>query len=104
VAAVGTDRGGLVALRVPGYVPPTWPDAATPKQTHLDLSVDDLDTAEAEAIRLGRARQRSSQGLTGGGCCSTPPVTPSAFMSTGVVYEVPARFWPVRPGGRVAVT
>jgi hypothetical protein len=26
------------------------------------------------------------------------------FMSTGVVYEVPARFWPVRPGGRVAVT
>jgi hypothetical protein len=26
------------------------------------------------------------------------------FTSTGVVYEVPARFWPFRPGRRVAVT
>jgi hypothetical protein len=40
----------------PHYQPPTWPDGTIPKQVHLDLSVDDLDAAEAEAIRLG-ARQ-----------------------------------------------
>jgi hypothetical protein len=43
----------VAALRVPGYQPPTWPSGAIPKQVHLDLAVDDLDAAEAEAIRLG---------------------------------------------------
>jgi Glyoxalase-like domain len=40
-------------VRVADYQPPTWPDPAVPKQMHLDLAVDDLDAAEAEAIRLG---------------------------------------------------
>lgn len=46
----------VAALRVPGYQPPTWPSGALPKQVHLDLAVDDLDAAEAEAIRLGARR------------------------------------------------
>lgn len=60
VAAVRTDRGWLMAMRVPGYVPPDWPDGSVQKQIHLDLAVDDLDAAEAEAIRLG-ARKAAEQ-------------------------------------------
>ena len=51
--AVRTDRGWIAAMQVPDYRPPTWGDAAVPKQMHIDLSVDDLDQAEAEAVRLG---------------------------------------------------
>jgi glyoxalase superfamily protein len=54
--AVKTDRGWLSAVRVPDFEPPTWPTGPTPKQMHLDLAVDDLDAAEAEAIRLGARR------------------------------------------------
>jgi hypothetical protein len=51
--AVKTDRGWLATVRVEDYRQPSWPDAAVPKQMHLDLAVDDLDKAEAEAIGLG---------------------------------------------------
>ena len=51
--AVKTDHGWLATVRVADYQQPTWPDAAVPKQMHLDLAVDDLDAAEAEAVRLG---------------------------------------------------
>jgi len=54
--AVKTDRAWLAAVRVPNYTPPTWPDGNAPKQMHLDLAVDDLDQAEAEALRLGARR------------------------------------------------
>ncbi len=54
--AVKTDRCWLAAIRVPDYEPPTWPGGDLPKQMHLDLAVDDLDAAEAEAIRLGARR------------------------------------------------
>ena len=51
--AVRTGRGWLAATRVPDHRPPTWGDPATPKQMHIDVAVDDLDAAEAEAVRLG---------------------------------------------------
>ncbi len=54
--AVKTDRVWLAATRVDGYEAPSWPGGATPKQIHLDLAVDDLDAAEAEALRLGAMR------------------------------------------------
>jgi hypothetical protein len=54
--AVKTDRGWLAAVRVPDYQPPSWPDALIPKQMHIDIAVDDLDEAEAAAIRLGARR------------------------------------------------
>jgi len=54
--AVKADRAWVAAVRVPDHKPPTWPDAGTPKQMHLDLAVDDLDQAEAEALRLGARR------------------------------------------------
>lgn len=43
----------LSAMRVDGYRPPTWPDDAVPKQIHLDLGVEELTAAVAEAERLG---------------------------------------------------
>ncbi|MBL1078806.1 VOC family protein [Nocardia sp. 2] len=46
-------EGYLTAHRVPGYRPPTWPEENPPKQIHLDLAVDDLETAQAAAIALG---------------------------------------------------
>lgn len=51
--AVKTDTGWLAAVRVDDYQPPTWPDKTVPKQMHLDLRVEDLDGAQAEAVRLG---------------------------------------------------
>ncbi len=58
--AVKTDRGWIATVRVAGHKPPTWPGPDVPKQMHLDLAVDDLDAAEAEAIRLG-ARKPGTQ-------------------------------------------
>lgn len=53
VVVVQTDTIMLGAARVPGYTPPTWPDGMSPKRMHLDLAVENLDAAEAEALRLG---------------------------------------------------
>jgi Glyoxalase-like domain len=38
--------------RAPRYQAPEWPDGL-PQQAHLDLDVDDLDTAEAQIIAIG---------------------------------------------------
>jgi hypothetical protein len=58
--AVRVGSTWLSTVRVDGYEPPTWPDGPRPKQLHLDLAVDDLDQAEAEALRLG-ARKAAVQ-------------------------------------------
>jgi predicted enzyme related to lactoylglutathione lyase len=42
--------------RVEGFSPAGWPREGTPKRYHLDLSVDDLDTAEAACLELGATR------------------------------------------------
>ncbi|GAA3231813.1 VOC family protein [Streptomyces sp. XM83C] len=36
-----------------GHVPPKWPSAEHSQQLHLDLSVPDLDAAEAKALAAG---------------------------------------------------
>lgn len=54
--AVKTAAGWLATVRIGDYRPPTWPDPAVPKQMHLDLAVDDIDAAEAEALRLGATK------------------------------------------------
>ena len=76
--AVKVGPGWLSAVRIADYAPPTWPAGALPKQMHLDLAVDDLETAEAEAIRLGRDGRRCNRRPNVSGCYSTPPVTRSA--------------------------
>ncbi len=54
--AVRTAAMWLSAVRVAGYRAPDWPEGGTPKQIHLDLAVDDLDSAESEAVGLGAIR------------------------------------------------
>lgn len=57
VVVVRTEAGSLAMTRVPDHRPPAWPDGGgVPKQMHLDLVVEDLDAAEAEAVRLGARR------------------------------------------------
>ncbi len=49
-------RAGAPALgfgAVPGWQPPAWPDEGGRKRVHLDLSVDDLDTAQERCLALG---------------------------------------------------
>lgn len=51
-SSVGIEVPGavLVAQRVDSYVPPVWPGTAI---VHLDLTADDLGTAEERAVALG---------------------------------------------------
>ena len=37
----------------PDHQPPRWPDPAFPQQAHLDITVQDLDAAEAQVLALG---------------------------------------------------
>lgn len=46
----------LTTQRIEDHRPPDWPDGDAPKQIHLDLSVTDLDVAEAQALALGATK------------------------------------------------
>ncbi|MFF3938780.1 VOC family protein [Streptomyces phaeofaciens] len=43
----------LAFQAAPGYVPPGWPAPEHSQQFHLDLTVEDLDTAEKGVLALG---------------------------------------------------
>lgn len=60
VAVKLPDGNWLTAVREPDYEPPTWPEAARPKQLHLELRVKDLDASQEEALSKG-ARLASDQ-------------------------------------------
>ncbi|MEV6804325.1 VOC family protein [Streptomyces sp. NPDC017248] len=48
------DGRTLAFQQAAGYTPPEWPRAdRNGQQFHLDLTVDDLDTAEKEVLELG---------------------------------------------------
>ena len=61
VAVVRLDNLLLTTMRVDDYLPPTWPDGPVPKQSHIDLDVDDLAEAEERAVSLGAVRADSQQ-------------------------------------------
>jgi predicted enzyme related to lactoylglutathione lyase len=50
--------------RVDDYQPPDWPGQAKPQQMHLDVMVDDLDTAEAATLALGATKHAEQPGTT----------------------------------------
>ena len=54
--AVKIDSIYLGTTRVDDYLPPTWTSPERLQQVHLDLAVDDLSTAEAQALRLGATK------------------------------------------------
>jgi hypothetical protein len=43
----------LAFQRAADYVPPQWPDHAHPQQFHLDIDVQDVDQAQAQALHFG---------------------------------------------------
>ena len=46
----------LAFQRVSVWVPPRWPDPEHPQQMHLDIRVDDVDTAERAVVAAGARR------------------------------------------------
>jgi predicted enzyme related to lactoylglutathione lyase len=52
-ASAWGDGGALEFQGVTDYRAPQWPGQDVPQQTHLDVIVDDLDTAEAATLALG---------------------------------------------------
>lgn len=61
--------GGAVRLsfqQAPDYQPPTWPEPERPQQFHIDVTVDDVDRAEAEVLALGARRHPVQPGEDGG--------------------------------------
>jgi hypothetical protein len=49
---------------VADYRPPVWPGQQVPQQMHIDVVVDDLDTAEAAVLELGATRHEYQPGTT----------------------------------------
>jgi catechol-2,3-dioxygenase len=83
MAMIGNDGEQPVMFQQAAeYTAPRWPDPAYPQQFHLDVLVDDFDTAEQAVLALGATR------LEGGG-------------KTFRVYADPANkpFCLTRPGG-----
>jgi Glyoxalase-like domain len=52
-ADIRTEWVWLSAMKIPDYLPATWPAGDVPKQIHLGLAVTDLEAAAAAAERLG---------------------------------------------------
>jgi catechol 2,3-dioxygenase-like lactoylglutathione lyase family enzyme len=50
---------GLAFNRLADYRRPTWPDPAQEKQAHIEVGVDDLDSAEARLLKLGATKPDS---------------------------------------------
>ena len=60
----GEDGQSLAFQRVNRYVAPDWPGQDKPQQMHLDVTVDDLDAAEAEVLKLGATKHSHQPGTT----------------------------------------
>ena len=63
MAMIGEDGAQPVMFQqITEYHAPRWPDPAYPQQFHLDVTVDDVDAAEAAVLKLG-ATSLSSGGV-----------------------------------------
>ncbi|MEU8664897.1 VOC family protein [Actinoplanes philippinensis] len=62
---IKADYGQCISFqRVENYRAPVWPEQEVPQQMHLDVVVDDLDTAEAAVVALGATRHPHQPGTT----------------------------------------
>jgi len=65
-----TLRDGVDVLlsfqRVDGYRPPDWPSGDIPQQFHIDVTVDDVDTAEKQVEAIGATRHAVQPGIDSG--------------------------------------
>jgi predicted enzyme related to lactoylglutathione lyase len=64
-ADVRADYGQCISFqKVESYTPPQWPGQTVPQQMHLDVVVDDLDSAEAAVLELGATKHEHQPGTT----------------------------------------
>jgi predicted enzyme related to lactoylglutathione lyase len=64
-AEVKADYGDSIGFqKVDDYRAPDWPGQDLPQQMHLDVNVDDLDTAEAAVLELGATKHEHQPGTT----------------------------------------
>ena len=56
VVSLDERTSGFAFQSAADHRPPEWPDPEHPQQVHLDVMVDDLDTAAAQVVRLGGRR------------------------------------------------
>jgi predicted enzyme related to lactoylglutathione lyase len=64
-AEVRAEYGDCICFQaVESYRPPNWPTQEVPQQMHLDVVVDDLDTAEAAVLELGATKHEHQPGTT----------------------------------------
>ena len=62
---IRAEYGQLISFqKVEDYRPPLWPTQDVPQQMHLDVSVDDLDAAEVEVLKLGASKAETQPGTT----------------------------------------
>ncbi len=63
--SIKADHGDSLSFqKVDSYRPPQWPGQEIPQQMHLDVVVDDLDTAETEVLKLGATKHEYQPGTT----------------------------------------
>ena len=64
-ADVRAENGQCLSFQqVDDYTPPRWPSQEVPQQMHLDVIVDDLDTAEAAVLALGATKHDHQPGTS----------------------------------------
>lgn len=62
VALRDTGDVRLSFQRVDGFRPPGWPIGDPPQQFHVDVTVDDIDAAEAAVLALGATKHTTQPG------------------------------------------
>ena len=61
-AEIRTEGQCISFQQVAEFTPPVWPGQEVPQQMHFDLMVEDLDTAEAAALKLGATKHDHQPG------------------------------------------
>jgi hypothetical protein len=64
-ADIRADYGQVLSFqKVADYTPPRWPSQESPQQMHLDLMVDEPDSAEEQVLALGARKAEHQPGET----------------------------------------
>lgn len=64
-ADIRADYGQTIGFQqVRDYVAPSWPGQEKPQQMHVDVLVEDLDSAEAAVLELGATKAEHQPGTT----------------------------------------
>lgn len=63
--SIRAEHGDSIGFqKVDSYTAPQWPGQDVPQQMHLDVTVDDLDEAEAATLALGATKHEHQPGTT----------------------------------------